>query len=75
MKKRALLTGIGGMDGSHLAEFLLSKDYEVFGCVKAESVGTDTAGRKKADVVEEAEIMYMADHLEEAIDEGIANLQ
>ena len=31
--------------------------------------------RKKADVVEEAEIMYMADHLEEAIDEGIANLQ
>jgi len=31
--------------------------------------------RKKADVVEEAEIMYMADHLEEAIDEGIANMQ
>jgi hypothetical protein len=31
--------------------------------------------RKKADAVEEAEIMYMADHLEEAIDEGIANLQ
>jgi hypothetical protein len=31
--------------------------------------------RKRADVVEEAEIMYMADHLEEAIDEGIANLQ
>lgn len=28
-----------------------NKDYEVFGCVKAESVGTDTAGRKKADVV------------------------
>jgi hypothetical protein len=31
--------------------------------------------RKRAEVVEEAEIMYMADHLEEAIDEGIANLQ
>jgi len=31
--------------------------------------------RKRADVVEEAEIMYMADQLEEWIDEGIANLQ
>jgi GDPmannose 4,6-dehydratase len=31
MRKRALITGIGGMDGSHLAELLLSKDYEVFG--------------------------------------------
>jgi len=30
-KKRALITGIGGMDGSHLAEFLLNKGYEVFG--------------------------------------------
>ncbi len=31
MKKRALITGITGMDGSHLADFLLKKDYEVFG--------------------------------------------
>lgn len=31
MKKRALITGINGMDGSHLADFLLSKDYDVFG--------------------------------------------
>jgi GDPmannose 4,6-dehydratase len=30
-KKRALITGINGMDGSHLADFLLSKNYEVFG--------------------------------------------
>jgi len=30
-KKRALITGINGMDGSHLADFLLTKDYEVFG--------------------------------------------
>lgn len=29
--KRALITGITGMDGSHLADFLLSKNYEVFG--------------------------------------------
>ena len=31
MKKRALITGINGMDGSHLADFLLDKGYEVFG--------------------------------------------
>ena len=31
MKKRALITGITGMDGSHLADFLLEKDYEVYG--------------------------------------------
>lgn len=31
MKKRALITGVGGMDGSHLADFLLAKDYEIFG--------------------------------------------
>jgi hypothetical protein len=31
--------------------------------------------RKRAEVVEERDIMYTADHLEEAIDEAIANLQ
>lgn len=31
--KRALITGIAGQDGSYLAEFLLSKGYEVFGLV------------------------------------------
>ena len=31
-KKRALITGINGMDGSHLADFLIKRgDYEVFG--------------------------------------------
>jgi len=30
-KKRVLITGITGMDGSHLADFLLEKGYEVFG--------------------------------------------
>ena len=29
--KRALITGINGMDGSHLADLLLTKGYEVFG--------------------------------------------
>ena len=29
--QRALITGINGMDGSHLAELLLEKGYEVYG--------------------------------------------
>jgi len=37
MKKRALITGITGMDGSHLADFLLDKNYEVFGMVRRSS--------------------------------------
>lgn len=34
MKKRALITGITGQDGSYLAEFLLAKNYEVHGIVR-----------------------------------------
>jgi len=37
MKKRALITGITGQDGSYLAEFLLGKGYEVFGLVRRSS--------------------------------------
>ena len=33
-KKKALITGITGQDGSYLAELLLSKDYEVHGIVR-----------------------------------------
>ena len=36
-QKRALVTGITGQDGSYLAEFLLSKDYEVLGMVRRSS--------------------------------------
>jgi GDPmannose 4,6-dehydratase len=36
-KKRALITGITGQDGSYLAEFLLSKGYEVLGMVRRTS--------------------------------------
>ncbi|HNB53977.1 MAG TPA: GDP-mannose 4,6-dehydratase [Anaerolineales bacterium] len=37
MKKRALITGITGQDGSYLAEFLLEKGYEVIGMVRRSS--------------------------------------
>ena len=33
-KKRALITGITGQDGSYLAELLLDKGYEVFGVIR-----------------------------------------
>lgn len=36
-KKRALITGITGQDGSYLAEFLLEKGYEVHGLVRRAS--------------------------------------
>ena len=38
MAKRALITGVTGQDGSYLAEFLLSKDYEVHGIIRRSSV-------------------------------------
>lgn len=36
--KKVLITGINGQDGSYLAEFLLEKDYKVFGILKRNSV-------------------------------------
>jgi GDPmannose 4,6-dehydratase len=33
-RRRAFITGIGGQDGSYLAELLLEHDYEVFGIVR-----------------------------------------
>jgi GDPmannose 4,6-dehydratase len=37
-KKRALITGITGQDGSYLCEFLLNKNYEVFGTRRRSSL-------------------------------------
>jgi len=37
MKKRALITGITGQDGSYLAEFLLAKNYDVYGLTRRTS--------------------------------------
>lgn len=38
MAKRALITGVTGQDGSYLAEFLLEKEYEVYGMIRRSSV-------------------------------------
>lgn len=37
MRKKALITGITGQDGSYLAELLVAKDYEVHGLVRRSS--------------------------------------
>ena len=37
MTKKALITGITGQDGSYLAEYLLSKGYEVHGIIRRAS--------------------------------------
>jgi GDPmannose 4,6-dehydratase len=37
VKRRALITGVTGQDGSYLSEFLLEKGYKVFGLVRRSS--------------------------------------
>ncbi|OGW79386.1 MAG: GDP-mannose 4,6-dehydratase [Omnitrophica bacterium RIFCSPLOWO2_12_FULL_44_17] len=37
MKKRAIITGVTGQDGSYLADLLATKDYEVYGMVRRSS--------------------------------------
>ena len=36
-RKKALISGITGQDGSYLAEFLLAKGYEVYGIIRRSS--------------------------------------
>ncbi len=47
MKKRALITGVTGQDGSYLAQLLLSKGYEVFGLVRRSSTAENNHVRLK----------------------------
>jgi GDPmannose 4,6-dehydratase len=42
MNKTALITGINGMDGSHLADFLLEKGYTVYGLERRSSASNRT---------------------------------
>jgi GDPmannose 4,6-dehydratase len=45
MKKKALITGINGQDGSYLAELLLEKGYEVHGILKRNSIPENQTSR------------------------------
>ncbi len=38
MKKKAIITGISGQDGSYLSEYLLENNYEVYGIIRRNSI-------------------------------------
>lgn len=71
LQRRALITGITGQDGSYLAEFLLSKGYEVYGMMRRSSV--DTCERlvnirnlitlHQSDITDQGSLRRLIDHI------------
>jgi len=62
MKKRALITGISGQDGSYLSEYLLSLGYEVHGTVRRHSVAENQNAR--IEHIQDQVITHYADLLD-----------
>ncbi len=58
MSKVALITGINGQDGSYLAEFLLGKDYEVWGILKRNSVAENQTARIPDKIFKKLNLVY-----------------
>ena len=69
MKKKALITGITGQDGSYLAEFLLKKKYQVFGIVRRVALEDDDTQGPELD---SEDAVRRAFHLSEVLDEWLA---
>src|SRR3954454_5261243 len=68
MPKRALITGIGGQDGSYLAELLLAKGYEVHGMVRRGSPASlDRISHLARDISIHAADLHESDSLRRAI--------
>jgi GDPmannose 4,6-dehydratase len=66
-----LITGIGGQDGSYLAELLLLKGYEVHGMVRRGSTGSlDRIAHVAADVAIHAADLHDAASLNQAVRES-----
>ncbi len=69
---KALITGITGQDGSYLAEFLLSKGYEVFGMVRRSSTEKfdrinhiiDKIKLKQGDLLDQLSIIRLIEEVE-----------
>ncbi len=61
MNRKALITGITGQDGAHLAEFLLAKDYEVHGMVRRAS----TENFERIDHLRDRITLHQADLLDQ----------
>jgi GDPmannose 4,6-dehydratase len=67
--KKALITGITGQDGSYLAEYLLSLDYEVHGIIRRNSVAENQQYR--IDGIKEKLHIYYGDLLDQTSIEKI----
>lgn len=61
-KKRALITGITGQDGSYLAEFLLEQGYEVIGMVRR----TSTINFQRIEHIQDKLILAQGDLLDQS---------
>jgi GDPmannose 4,6-dehydratase len=64
VSKRAFITGIGGQDGSYLAEYLLSLDYEVYGIIRRNS--TPEHQQSRLDDIRENIHIYYGDVLDQS---------
>jgi len=62
MKKKALITGVTGQDGSYLAEFLLEKGYEVIGMVRR----TSTVNFQRIQHIQDKLILEQGDLLDQS---------
>ena len=70
-KRRALITGITGQDGSYLAELLLEKGYEVFGMIRRLSAPNvvriehllDRITLKPADLLDQLSMLRLLDEV------------
>ncbi len=79
MKKKALITGVTGQDGSYLADLLLDKGYEVIGMVRRASTEAferiahikDRLVLKQADLLDELSLIKL---MEETLPDEIYNL-
>jgi GDPmannose 4,6-dehydratase len=57
--KRALITGIGGQDGSYLAELLLEKEYDVVGLVRPASPRYENLASIESEIeLQEADLLH-----------------
>jgi len=71
MKRRALITGITGQDGSYLAEWLLEQGYEVYGIVRRSSSPNlwriehilDRIELKPADLLDQLSLLKILDEV------------
>jgi GDPmannose 4,6-dehydratase len=59
MKKKALIIGISGQDGSYLAEFLLSKNFMVYGTSRDSDLST-FSGLKKLGIYDKVKLSSMS---------------